>query len=99
VASSRGTVEGWIDGAPVVRAESQDRFIKSGDIAHNVAFGVVVPPVVDLPAPATELDDRNAIGFVGHAVESADHRPGRRIHAFGQQVSSSIVVTRSGELP
>jgi hypothetical protein len=79
-----GAVEGWIDGAPVVRAESQDRFIESGDIGHDVAFGVVVPPVVDLPAPATEFDDRNALGFIGHAVEGADHRPGRRVHAAHQ---------------
>jgi hypothetical protein len=87
-------VEGWIDGAPVVRAESQDRFVEAGDIGHDVAFGVVVPPVVDLPAPATELDDRNALGFVGHAAEAADHRPGRRVHAAHQ----GLVLDRRDEV-
>ena len=77
-------VEGRIDGAPVVRAESHDRLVEARDVDHDVAFGVVVAPVVDLPAPAVELDDRDALGLVGHAVEAADHRPGRRVHVIDQ---------------
>jgi hypothetical protein len=65
-----GTVEGRVHDTPVGDPESLHRLVKPGDGRHDVGLAVVVPRVVRLCAPGTELEDRHALGFVRHAVEA-----------------------------
>ena len=70
-------------------------------VAMMSRLAVVVPRVVRLCAPALELEDRHALGFVGHAVELTVHRPRRRVHAAAQHfiLDRGDQVGRTGEEP